>query len=234
MDDSKLEHSAVTEKKSQSNVKSKSTRRRIYPVFLCILLVGGGIWLWKEVIEDRVIPKRFGVVHQGLIYRSGRISATLIKKTLVKHNIRVIVDLTHDEPENADQQVEKRAAAELNIKRLVFPLKGDGTGDINNYAKAIAAIVEAKRNNTPVLVHCAAGAQRTGGVIAAYRLLVERKSCSFVLEELADYNWDPEDDTILLDYLNNHMAELARLIKQERVIDEVPSPLPKLHVKNKR
>jgi hypothetical protein len=55
-----------------------------------------------------------------------------------------------------------------------------------------------------------------------------------VLEELADYDWDPEDDTILLDYLNNHMAELARLIKQERVIDEVPSPLPKLHVKNKR
>lgn len=34
--------------------------------------------------------------------------------------------------------------------------------------------------------------------------------------------------------LHNHMAELARLIKQERVIDEVPSPLPKLHVKNKR
>ena len=120
------------------------------------------------------------------------------------------------------------AAAKLGIERLIFPLSGNGTGDINNYAKAIAAICEAQEKEKPVLVHCAAGVQRTGGVIATYRLLVEKKDTPFVLAEMMHYGWNPRRNVHLLPYLNSNMAKLAKLLQQMGVIDDVPASLPQL------
>jgi len=210
------------------NRKAVSAKRKFVVILIYGLIIGGGIWLWEEAIKDRIIPKRFGVVREGLIYRSGRISASLIEKTLVKYNVRVIIDLTSDAPDNADQQAEKRAAAKLNIDRLVFPLRGNGTGNIDNYTNAVAAIVQANRENKAVLVHCAAGAQRTGGVIATYRLLVHNKDPAFVLKELKRYGWSVKDIE-LLKYLNSNMEELAKSLQQMKVIDQIPFPLPQLH-----
>jgi len=196
-------------------------------VLFGILIIAAAVLVWHGFVKDRVIPRRFGEVEKGLIYRSGRISAGLIKKTLVKYNIGVIVDLTAEDDKIADQNAERKAAAELNIKRLVLPLRGNGTGDINNYASAVAAIAEAKHANMPILVHCALGSQRTGGVIAAYQLLVEQKAPSLVLKELKHYGWETED-TDLLTYLNSNMKRLSELLYQMHVIERIPSPLPQL------
>ncbi len=207
--------------------KSMFTDKKSRLVWLAVLLVGGSIWLWEDVIEDRVIPKRFGVVKEGRIYRSGQLSASLVKRTLVKYQIGVIVSLSGDS-DDVDKNAERQAAAELGIERLVFPLGGKGTGDINNYAKAIAAICEAQEKGKPVLVHCAAGAQRTGGVIATYRLLVEKKDASFVLAEMKRYGWDPRRNELLLPYINSNMAQLAELLCEMGVIEEAPVRLPQL------
>ncbi|MFZ2148317.1 MAG: dual specificity protein phosphatase family protein [Sedimentisphaerales bacterium] len=207
-------------------IRNTSWRVWILRILLVIVIAGLVIWLWKSVLEDRLIPKRWGVVQAGKIYRSGRLSAALVKKMLRENNISVIIDLTGDEPGDRDQEAEKGAAVELGIERLNFPLKGDGTGDINNYAQAIAAIVDAEQKGKPVLVHCAAGTQRTGGVIACYRMLVEKKPPSFAYAELLRYDWKDKPDQILLTYINSNMAKLAALLKEMGVIDEVPNPLP--------
>lgn len=209
-----------------TTIRNTSQRLSILRILLVIAIAGLVIWLWKNVLEDRLIPKRWGVVQAGEIYRSGRLSAALVKKMLRENNIAVIVDLTGDEPSDKDQNAEKEAAVELGIERLSFPLKGNGTGDINHYAYAIAAIVDAKRKGKPVLVHCAAGTQRTGGVIACYRMLVEKKSPSFAYAELLRYDWKDKPDQILPNYINSNMAKLAELLKEMGVIDEVPNPLP--------
>jgi len=197
-------------------------------VWPAILLLVGTIWLWEDVVEDRVIPKRFGVVKEGQIYRSGQLSSSLVKRILLKYKIGVIVSLSGDSSGDVDKDAERQAAAELGIERLIFPLSGNGTGDINNYAKAVAAICEAQKKQKPVLVHCAAGAQRTGGVIAAYRLLVEKENAPFVLAEMMRYGWNPKRNVYLLPYLNSHMEELAMLLQQMGVIDHVPPSLPQI------
>ncbi len=193
-----------------------------------VLLAGGGIWLWKGVLEHHLILKRFGIVEPGKIYRTGQLSAPLIKHFLEKRNIRVIVDLTSDDANDPDQQAEKRAAAELGIEVVKLPLKGNGTGDVNNYARAVAAISLADKNGRPVLVHCAAGTQRTGGVIAVYRLLVQKKDPGFTLGEMKRYGFNPKRNPALLPYLNDNMTDFAALLKQAGIIDEVPEPLPQL------
>jgi predicted protein tyrosine phosphatase len=199
---------------------------KIFLICLAVLLIGGGVWAWEGIIKDRVIPKRFGAVQEGQLYRSGLLSSVLVKNILLKYKIKVIINLAADSSDNRDQKAEKQAAAELGIERLTFPLKGDGTGDINDYARAIAAIVQAKQEHKPVLVHCNAGLQRTGGVIVAYQLLVEKKTPSFVYREFTRYDRDPWNDTALFKYINSHMEELAVLLKKMRVISKIPSPLP--------
>ena len=210
-----------------------SKRRRLTKVRLWIgcavlltALIAAGVYVWEAILEDRFIPKRWGVVEPNSIYRSGQLSPALIKKTLTEHNISVVVNLTSEVPGDNDQEAERRAIDELAIEMFRYPLRGNGTGHIENYAKAIAAIANARKRGKRVLVHCAAGTQRTGGVVACYRVLVQGKPASFAYNELLQYDWRDTTDQVLLRYINKHMAELAQMLKQMGVIQQVPDPIP--------
>lgn len=191
------------------------------------------VYVWEEVLEDRFIARNFGVVEEGLIYRSGQISATLIEGVLVDHGIKVIIDLNGlDEGQTGEyQQAEIETAQHLGIDVQRFPLKGDGTGDIRCYADAIEVISKCVQDNKPVLVHCAAGAQRTGGVIASYRMLLQGKTPYEAVEELCQYESRRHKNETVVNYVNSQLPELAALLKERGVIASIPAELPvmKLH-----
>jgi protein-tyrosine phosphatase len=225
----------TTDKFKMSNrakfLTCKPGRKLILLIVLILVTIGSGILVWEELLKESFIPKRWGVVEDGKIYRSGQLSAALVKKTLEKYNIAVVIDLTGEVSGDKDQEAEKQATQELGIEVYRYPLKGNGTGDIKNYANAIATIVDARRNGKPVLVHCAAGTQRTGGVIACYRMLVEGKPPSQAYAELLRYDWHDEQDQVLLKYINTNMIELANLLLESGVIDQLPEPLPVIRSK---
>lgn len=201
-------------------------RRTILGTILAAIALG--TLLWQFVFKDRLVAKRWGVVEPGQIYRSGQLSRHLVKRVLDEHKIRVVVDLTDIDPKDVDQAAERAVLPQLGIESKRFPLVGDGTGDLQQYVAAIRAICSAVKSGRPVLVHCHAGAQRTGGVIAAYRLLVQGWPATDARDELIRYGWHPRRDAVLLDYLNAHLAELANLLAAERVITKVPESLPRL------
>ncbi len=200
----------------------------IWPVVLAVVVIGGGIWLWDDVIKDRVIPKRWGVVEEGSVYRSGRLSSSLVKRMLEKHHIQMILALEGEVPENKDQAAEVQAAEELGIELKRFPLGGDGTGNIEVYADAVATMATAVKDKKPVLVHCAAGSQRTGGAVAFYRLLVQQRPPTSVIDEMLEYDHDPKRNPALLKYINENMGQMATLLQAKGVIDAVPESLPVL------
>ena len=205
----------------------RSNGRLLLTIGVIIAVIGGGVWVWEEVLEDRLIAKRFGVVVPGSIYRSGQLSPAMVRKTLVKHDIDLVVHLGVHDPTNKAHVAEREAVEALGIERRLFPLRGDGTGDIDNYARAIAAIVEARDGGRRVLVHCAAGSYRTGGVIASYRMLIEGMAPGEAWAEMERYSWN-SDIPILPEYLNSHMGELTEKLLQLGVIESVPNPLPVL------
>lgn len=216
-----------TEKTSPSEPGRKKKNHK--NTILIILIVVAAVLLWEEVLEDRVIPKRFGQVVPGLLCRSGYLSEPLIEKVLTKHKIDLIVDLTNDVPGDKRKQAEKDIAAKLGVEIQRFPLAGNGTGDFDTYADAVVAVTKSVQNQRPTLVHCAAGSQRTGGVVAYYRLLVEGKSPDFVIREMKKYDWE-EEDVDLLNYVNEHMAQMAEVLKEKGLIETIPDPLPKLEI----
>jgi protein tyrosine/serine phosphatase len=200
-----------------------STHKR--QLLIAIVSVGliGALCVWEGFAKDIFFPKNFGVVEPGQIYRSGKISPFLIRKILTKYDIKVIITLSGDSKTSAPNNAERKAAKELGVERLIFSMGGNGTGDIGDYAKAVAAIYQAQKENKPVLVHCAAGAHRTGGVIAAYRLLIQHKDVDSVRAEMMQYGFEPNEDTTLRMFLNNNMMKIAEELKTMGVIDKTPS-----------
>ena len=206
--------------------RNRISRRLVISALAALALIAGAVVSWDLVLKDRLATRHWGVVEQGRIYRSGRLPLDRARDTLANHRIGVLIDLTENKPDNRFQLKERAAAVELGVEYHNFPLSGDGTGDIAHYADAIAVMCRARREGKPVLVHCAAGAQRTGGVVAAYRVLVEGMSPAEARAELKRYGWKPVKDQVLLDYLNRNMAELAALLLARQVIGAIPEPLP--------
>ncbi|MCY2928631.1 MAG: hypothetical protein NTV86_03895 [Planctomycetota bacterium] len=169
--------------------------------------------------------KNWGVVEPGRIYRSGLMQPWQVKRVLKDNNIRVIITMNGRDIEDPKQRAQEEAAAELGIEILRFPMGGDGReadGTMALHAKAVAAICKARQEGKPVLVQCAAGANRAGGVVATYELLVQRRDPSDVLAEMRKHKYSPERNPKLLEYLNHNMKEAAPELVAIGVIKEVP------------
>jgi protein tyrosine phosphatase (PTP) superfamily phosphohydrolase (DUF442 family) len=208
-------------------------KRRLWLGLASMLLIAGIlVWLIADyggTWKDRFVPRKFRVVEPEAIFASGQIDRHLIRGVLTDYHIRVIVCLIGGDDTNPDSTAEDQAARELGITRVYFPLSGDGTGDIHEYADAIAAIVAAQKAGEPVLVHCSSGSQRTNGAVFFYRVLVEKRDPDATAEEMFRNGHDPRENPALIPYLNQHMAEMARLLVERGVIDQVPDPLPQIH-----
>jgi protein tyrosine/serine phosphatase len=206
-------------------VHAVSIYKRHLFIAIFILCLIGAVSAWEGLIKDNVIPKKFGIVESGTIYRSGRIAPRLIKTVVTKYNIKAIISLSGDSVSELSDNAERKISQEMGIERLIFSLKGNGTGDVNDYVRIVAAICQFQREGKPVLVRCAAGAQRTGGIIAVYRLIIENEDINFIKNEMIQYGHNPNKNPSLRLFLNSNIPAIAEKLKDMGVIDEIPSSL---------
>ncbi len=202
-------------------------RRWLIVAAVLAATTGAAAALWFEVIEPRLYPRQWGTVESNAIFRSGQLHRGLVRQTLQSHQVRVVIDLQGDEAMCADQVAEAQAIEELGLEGFRFPLGGLGTGNIASYADAIAVMHASRRQGKPVLVHCAAGSRRTGGVVACYRVLVQGWTTRQAVEEMRRYDWrESENGMTLLRFMNENIGELSRMLVERGVIASVPDPLP--------
>lgn len=195
---------------------------RVAGIVLALGVVGIAMWAW-----ERRMPVRWAAVEEGCLYRSGRLPAALVGKVLRDHGIKVIVALNAEASDDVDDLAERKAAGDLGVELLRFPLRGDGTGEVDHYIAAVAAIARARQQGKCVLVHCIAGSQRTGGVIACYQLLVENRTPAEALREMKRGGWRTRD-VALTAYINANLAVIAAGLHDQGIIAAVPNPLPAL------
>ncbi|MAT16325.1 MAG: hypothetical protein CMJ46_13770 [Planctomyces sp.] len=203
------------------------SRKRLLIIGGILFLVACGV-IWDEFFKYQYFAKRFGTVIEGEIYRSGQISVAMFEPTIKEHNIQVVIDLTGYDYTDPEQVNEVETSERLGIEHCRYRLDGDGRGDIMQYATTIEKLVECQAQNKPVLVHCAAGAHRTGGVVACYRMLLEGVPADEAYDEMCDYGLRGGVEGRLPVYINEHMEELATELVRRGVLREMPRELPQI------
>jgi hypothetical protein len=199
-----------------SHVLQRHRATRIAAIVICAAFLLEGVFAWTTSVKWWFFPNNFAVVEPGKIYRSAQLSRFLIRRTLLDNHIGLVIDLSKDD--TADTLAERQVTSELGIPRLNFVLGGNGTGHPENYTYAIAAIVHANEQGKAVLVHCQSGAQRTGGVIATYRMLVQGKSETEAFTEAERYGHDPKRNPNLIPFVESHLSEWRTELTAEHVL----------------
>ena len=111
--------------------------------------------------------------------------------------------------------MERRVVGDLpNVDRVEFSLRGDGSGDRQQYVTALSIMADPVRQ--PVLVHCAAGAQRTGVIVMLYRHIVEGVPMHEANRESLQYGREP-DDWVALAYLAENLAPIKEAFRRENL-----------------
>jgi protein tyrosine phosphatase (PTP) superfamily phosphohydrolase (DUF442 family) len=151
------------------------------------------------------LPKNVGVVRAGVLYRSGQLDPKHFDQTLSQFRIRTVIQLN---PESANAW-EADAAARFGADLVRIQMPGTGLGRPEEFAEVLAIVRDPSRQ--PVLVHCAAGANRTGMTAALYRMLEEGWAHSDALREMQSRGFDGKAD------LPNHLKRVHGFIESHDI-----------------
>jgi tyrosine-protein phosphatase SIW14 len=147
-----------------------------------LTLVAGTQASWGKTEKQPGLPN-FGSVAENL-YRGGQPTSQGFN-TLRAMGIGIIVNFRNDPEEIA---TEKREVESLGMKYVEIPWSA-------NYAPQSATVLKLldlirANPDTKIFVHCRRGADRTGVMIASYRIAIEHKSVSQAVSEMHNFHYD--------------------------------------------
>ncbi len=201
--------------------KARKRRSRIIVLLIVVVAVAAPI-IWHKCIQYKVLPRNFGVVVEGQIYRSGQNSGWVVKRLCEDLQLKTIIDLggTDGRPEGVAEQA---AAVEMGVTRFAFGMPGDGTGDPNRWAAVLELMSDTDRY--PMLVHCWAGAQRSTTAVLLYEHFVNGRPIQEAYPDSFDFKHKP-DEWELVAYLADHIGEIEIAYRTGMTVgDSKPKPI---------
>ena len=167
-----------------------------------LLLIAAAGALSVLVYSKLIRWKRFDVVQRGVLYRSGELSDWQLRRAIERYGLKTIFSFTFSNHE-AEQKVCDRAS----VRRYFCYLPGDGVGPDDPYLRFLQVAEDPA--NHPILVHCSAGVQRTGGAVALYRMLFQ------------DWSFDEAIADMIAKGNEGKPAQIAQL---RRIYERFPPP----------
>jgi len=164
---------ALSDKAMRSVSKLKATVVAVV-VTVGIAAVAGAIWFHDYPVRN------FGVVREGVLYRSAQPHRLGWKRLRGLYGIRTVIDLREETPNKPWAVLERQFCARNGIRYIKLPIGPDRLTyqQLRTIAETICD--PARR---PVLVHCEHGKSRTGVVVAAYRIVAQGWSYRAALAE---------------------------------------------------
>jgi len=144
----------------------------------CVLILVGSSLAFAEP-SIKGVPN-FHVVDDQVL-RGGQPTGVGFRN-LAAMGVRTIVDLQEDGDRSRD---EKKLVKALGMKYVNIPMKGMTTPTEKQISHALKALND--NSDGPVFVHCKRGADRTGVVIACYRIEHDHWDNATALSEARNY-----------------------------------------------
>ena len=117
-----------------------------------------------------------GNIHEvdaGKVYRSGQLWPLQLSSLLRKKGIRTVINLRGENPDRAWYTDELQVAKAAGVRHISLPMSANREPDNALLATLIDTLGAVE---LPVLIHCEAGADRSGLASALYKLTVQHKS----------------------------------------------------------
>lgn len=169
-------------------------------------------WCRPPAQDPAGVPN-FGHVTDGL-YRGAQPSLTGFS-TLQHLGVGIVVNFRNDVQETS---VEKREVEALGMKYVGIPWSGrDNPSDAQ-----VVQFLDLVRNNpnTKIFVHCQRGADRTGTMVAAYRIAVQHEAVADAVHEMRSFHyahfWLPQ--------LQRYVVSLPRLMHDDPLFSAYVAP----------
>jgi protein tyrosine/serine phosphatase len=179
--------------------------RYTFAGLIAVVMVAGPL---GYVLYRKAESRNFRVVRDGVLYRSGQLSVSGLKRLIEDYGIRTVVTLrtarVEGDPHPALDEEEFCRSQELYYHRLQMKswVRTNGTAPADESVRAFLDIMKNPANH-PVLVHCFAGKHRTGAYCAIYRMEFENWSNEQAIEEMILNGYDDLEEHEDLDgYLN--------------------------------
>lgn len=163
---------------------TRSMQRGRVALVLAALVGAGAVaaFIW----HDTRTPKRFASVVEGQLYRSGGVSPRQLEYLATRYGIRTVISLLN--PDAPESVAEREAAQRLGLTWHNIPLPGNGASTAND-RRRIRQLLDPLPGE-PTLVHCAAGANRTGLAIGIYRIHHDGWTDEQVIAEMLRFDFE--------------------------------------------
>jgi tyrosine-protein phosphatase SIW14 len=160
-----------------------SCRMIVVAGFVAIVsLIAGTQVSWGQAEKEQGLPN-FGRVTDNL-YRGGQPTSDGFN-ALHTMGVGIVVDF-REKP--TDMTTEKREVESLGMKSIDIPWSANHEPSSDQIVQFLDLVRE--NPDTKIYVHCRRGADRTGAMIAAYRIAVEHKSAADAVSEMHQYHYD--------------------------------------------
>lgn len=177
---------------------------------LLLTLLVGAPWAYASCQHYHF--RRFCVVDEGILYRSGQLTPTGLKRVVHDHGIKTVITLRSagepNRPTLDNAEVQFCQKYHLDHHRIAIPqrswLATSGTAPIDKGMEKFCEIMDNPENH-PVLIHCYGGIHRTGVFCALYRLEYNRWSRDEALAEMQALGYDNIDELLeIMTYLDRY------------------------------
>lgn len=164
-----------------NRTQSKRLFALCVPALAALMVAGCGLGAVDDY-APLALTDNFRILDEGKAYRSAQIDASTLKLVVGDYGIKTIINLRGANPGDVWYEREKAAAQELGVQHIDISMSATRMPPREVLLQVYDALTTAEY---PILIHCQAGADRTGAVSAMYRMVVQGQPRAVAMQELS-------------------------------------------------